>query len=842
MAGFGGAVKLTGESEYKKALNQINQSLKETASEMKAVSSAYASNDKSQEATTAKTEVLNRKLQEQTQKLDVLKTEYQRMAEQYAQNTTKHTSLVEEYNKEKQKLDEIGRTLGTTSEEYQAQQAKVNELAKEVTKSTQAQDANERSMSRMRIQINEAQADCNATSRELDNLGDSAQEAGKDAEDAGDGFTVFKGVLANLSTQAINMALNGLKQLGGALVDVGKQALDGYATFEQLEGGVKKIFGEEDAKAVADNASKAFATAGMSANEYMETVTSFSSSLIQSLGGDTTKAVEISDRAIRDMSDNANTFGTDMASIQYAYQGFAKQNYTMLDNLKLGYGGTKEEMSRLIADASKMTEVQKELGITVDESDMSFANIANAISVVQKNMGIMGTTAKEADGTIEGATGSMKSAWQNLLTGMADENSNFEQLSKNFIGTLITPDGKGGAIGTIVPRISTVISGMGTAISTMLPQLISSVVPIIEENLPIILDAINNANNTILGVLPEIMNVISGLIPQIVSNLVASVPEMVSAGIQILLGLIQGISDTIPVLIAMLPEIIDTTVTVLLENIPLIIETGVQLLLALIDGLVEAIPQLIDYVPEIIGTIVDVLINNLPLIVDSAVKIMVALINGLIQSLPKLIAMVPKIIVTIVQTLIKNLPQIIEGGVKIIASLIKGILQSLGDLALKVKEIGKTVIEGVKSIPDKMKETGKNLVSGIWQGITGSLDWIKGKIKGWVGNVTDFIKGLFGINSPSKLFKDEIGTNLALGIGEGFSDEMKEVSREMGESIPKSFDINASVNGAKYSSGTSQSVAIVEAFKEALSQVKIVLDDEVAGEFVDKTVTRIIYA
>ena len=839
MAGFGGAVKLTGESEYRKALNQINQSLKETASEMKAVSSAYASDDKSKQAIIAKTDVLNKKLQEQTQKLNVLKDQYKVMTEQYSSNLTKHNALVHQYNREKEKLDEIGKTLGTTSDEYKEQSAKVDELAKEVTKSTQAQDANEKSMSKMRIQINEAQADCNKTAQELDNLGEEAKKSGKDAQDSSKEWTVFKQVLADLSTKAIVGAINGMKKLGGAMVNVGKEALASYAEYEQLVGGVETLF-KDSAPIVQKYANNAYKTAGLSANQYMETVTSFSASLISSLDGDTAKAGEVANRAISDMADNANKMGTSIESIQNAYQGFAKQNYTMLDNLKLGYGGTKTEMQRLIKDASKMTDVQKELGITVDANDLSFANIANAISVVQKNMGIMGTTAKEADSTIQGSTASMQSAWQNLLTGIADDNADFSGLVDNFVESLMT------MLKNIIPRVQTIIKGIaktaGALLNQVVPQLVKMIPPLLTESLPILVEAVQSVIKSVLDVLPEIIPIVSDLIPQIVQSLVSMMPRLLDCGIQMVLSLIDGISDAIPQLIEMLPTIILRIVDVLIKNMPAIIETGLQLLVGLIEGLSEAIPQLMDYVPKIVETITKVLIDNLPLIVDSAVKIMVALVNGLIQSLPKLIAMVPRIIKTISTTLINNLSTIIQNGVQIIASLISGILQSQGNLLLKCKEIGITILKAVKNIPNDMINLGKNLVQGIWDGIIGSLDWIKSKLKGWVGNVTSFIKNLFGIASPSKLFRDEIGENLALGIGEGFSDEMKNVSRQMSDSIPKSFDVdtNLNVNGAKYSSGGY--LDMVTAFKQALSEVKIVLDDEVAGEFVDKTVTRIIYA
>lgn len=833
MSGFGGAVKLTGESEYKKALSQINQSLKETASEMKVVSSAFDKNDKSEQAVTAQTEVLNKKLTEQNQKLQTLKQQYSAMSGQYSEQTAKHNQLVKTYQDEKSKLEEIGRTLGTSSKEYQQQKSKVESLAQEVDKSTKAQDANEKSMSQMRIEINKAQADCNATAKELNNLGKEADEAGSSAEKAGGGFTVFKAVLANLATSVIQSAISGLQNLGGELINVGKQAIEGFGEFEQLEGGVKKLFGDDVASSVMQNAQNAFSSAGMSANEYMNTVTSFSASLISGLNGDTAKASKIADQAIRDMSDNANTFGTDISSIQNAYQGFAKGNFNMLDNLKLGYGGTKEEMLRLVKEAGVVDESVKSI------DDVSFDQIIEGIHIVQDRMNIAGTTAKEASATIQGSVGSMKSAWQNMLTGMADENANFEQLATNLVNTLITQDGQGGVLGTLVPRISQVVTGMANALQTTLPMLIKQVVPIIQQNLPIIISAVQQALQTVLEVLPDVIPVIADLIPQIASALIALSPELVNTGMQMLLSLINGITTAIPQLIGMLPDIINQMVTTLLANLPIVIDAGMQLLLAIVNGLMEAIPQLIDYLPTIIDTMVNVLLQNLPKILDSAIKIMTALIQGLTNSIPKLVAMIPTIIKTIVRVITQGLPQILSAGVKIITQLISGIGSMFGKLGSKAGEILTTITGKLKEIPSKMLDIGKNLVHGLWNGISNGLGWIKEKLTGWIGNVTGFIKKLFGIKSPSKLFRDEIGKNLALGIGVGFEDEMKHVSQQMGDAIPQSFDIQT-VNGARYTNSM-ENVDVVASFKQALSEMKIILDDEVAGQFVETTVSRAIY-
>ena len=688
MAGFGGSVKLTGEAEYKKALQQITQNLKEVSSEMKVVSSQYDKNDKSTSAVKARAEALNKVLEQQKNRLQVLKDEYEAMS--------------------------------------------------------QKTDVSDTALSNLRIQMNKAQADINKTTKELDELGNEAEDSGKQAEDAGKGgYTVFKNILANLATQAIQSCIAGLKKLGETFIDIGKQSIEAYGEFEQLEGGVKKLFGDEDAKTVMENAQKAFGTAGMSANEYMETVTNFSASLISGLNGDTAKATQLADTAIQDMADNANTFGTSIESIQSAYQGFAKGNFTMLDNLKLGYGGTKTEMLRLVKDAGVVSDSVKSL------DEVSFDQMIEAIHIVQENMNITGTTAKEASGTIQGSVSAMKSAWQNMLTGMADDNADFTQLVDDFISTLVSEDGTGGVLGNLAPRIATVIGGISQVIQTLLPTLIQTVIPIINNNLPLILRAVADAIKAILDLLPTIMPVIRQLIPDIVTELI--------------------------------------------NNLPMILNTGIELILSLIQGIIDATPQLI---------------NQLPVLVDE-----------------------------VAQTIIHNLPKILATGIQLIGSIIAGLYQAMSGLIAPAVKVIATVVQAIGNGISSMVNAGMNLVRGIWEGISDGYWWIRDRIAGWVGNVTSFIKRLFGIASPSKLFRDQIGENLALGIGEGFEDEMGDVSKMMADSIPTSFDVSPTIK----SSGQSQMYNMIEAFKEALSEMKIELDDEVAGKFVESTVSRAVY-
>lgn len=364
-----------------------------------------------------------------------------------------------------------------------------------------------------------------------------------------------------------------------AVAALTKSAVEAYADYEQLVGGVETLF-KDSADQVQMYAANAYQTAGLSANAYMETVTSFSASLLQSLGGDTAKAAEYADLAITDMSDNANKMGTDMESIQYAYQGFAKQNYTMLDNLKLGYGGTKEEMERLIADANKLREAQ---GLSADLTIDSYANVVTAIHAVQTEMGITGTTAAEASTTIEGSVNAMKSAWANLVTGLADDSADFDTLMSNFVDSAVT-------VGeNIIPRIQTTIQGV--------TQLVLA------------------ASKTI--------------VPLIVDTLMQSLPSLLTAGVDLVFALVNGMLDNIDTVIDSVLQLIDVIVDKLIENLPKLIEGGVRLIIALAGGLIKAIPQLVQNIPAIIVAIVKGLAAGTSQILEVGKNIVRGIWNGI---------------------------------------------------------------------------------------------------------------------------------------------------------------------------------------------------------------------
>lgn len=888
MAGFGGAVKLQGESEYRQALTRISQNLREVGSQMKVVSSQYAKSDTSQAALTARTEALNNKMAVQKEKLSVLNAQYRAMSAQYTANNTKHKELVASYDAEKQKLTQIEATLGKTSPEYQAQAKVVANLARDVDKSSAAINSNEIAMSKMRTQMNNAQADINKTDAEIKSLspdmdkagkaaselGEETAKSGRQAQEAGDGYTVFKNVLANLASSAISAAVNGLKNLGSAVLNIGKQAIEAYSAFEQAKGGIDTLFGngdltieqyaEKTGKSVdevrdkynqltdAQNtmlayANNAFQTAQMSANDYMQTATSFSASLIESVGGDTRKAADYANRAIIDMSDNASKMGSNMQDIQNAYQGFAKGNYTMLDNLKLGFGGTTEEAKRLVQEASKMTEEQKKVGVTVDANSLSFGNLVNAISVMQTHLGIAGTTAKEAAGTIEGSMNMVKASWQNLLTGVSSSEADMNTLIGNLV-TSIDAFGK-----NIMPRIAPLINGMVQTAVALLPQavnmLTNQLLPLITAQVPNIVSGLSQVVQAIVAALPQIMSALTAALPQIVQTLLTLLPQLIGAGMQMLTSLIQGITEALPTLIAMLPTIVQQVASVVLANLPLIIQAGVQLLIALTNGLVEALPQLIQMLPGIVMQITDVLLDNLPLLVTAGIQILIALIRGITQAIPQLIAMLPQIVMQIVRTLSAHLPAILSTGLQMMIQLAAGIVRGIGNVVSGAMSVVSSIVGALRQAPSMVLDVGANIVRGLWQGIKNSVGWLRDKISGWVSGIMKDIKGFFGIHSPSRLMRDEVGKYLAEGIGVGFEDEMGNVSKQMIDAMPSSdafaqtYDLGG-VSAAQQAStgyGYGSQSNLINALVEALQNVRVVLDDEVAGRFVKKTVTAAIY-
>ena len=484
-----------GEQAFRSSINAINANIKAMGTELKAVTAQFARNAASEDALAAKNQVLAKSIAATKDKIGVLDKELERQTE-------KLRSLGDA-------LEEVTRAHGKESQEALNAQNAYNNQAKAVAKLQDQLNGAKAELAGMENAVKDNQDAIDGLGREVEDAGDAFEEAGNSAVSFGD---LLK---ANIVS---DLVVDGIRNLTAGLKDFVKSSIGNFSDYEQLVGGVETLFKSSSGK-VQSYAQNAFKTAGLSANEYMDTVTSFSASLLQGLGGDTAKAAELANLAITDMSDNANKMGTDMSSIQYAYQGFAKQNYTMLDNLKLGYGSTQEEMIRLINDSGVLNE-------TIESLDsVSFDQIIEAIHEVQTQIGITGTTAKEAEETIQGSTAAMKSSWENLMIGLASGDQDMGQLVSNFTNSIET------AAQNLLPRIGIILQGIGPMIGEFLKQ-----------------------------------------------GLVTQLPEMLLAGKDFVVSLVSGITEGLPNLQETVNSLAGSTSQYIRDNTPAFVSSGLDML------------------------------------------------------------------------------------------------------------------------------------------------------------------------------------------------------------------------------------------------------------------------
>lgn len=657
---------------------------------------------------------------------------------------------------------------------------------------------------------------------------------------------------------AMSSAVSAVGKFSAAAVAAGataaaaitKSAVESYADYEQLIGGVETLF-KDSAGIVEEYANNAFQTAGLSANDYMETVTGFSASLLQSVGGDTEEAARIADMAITDMADNANKMGTSMESIQNAYQGFAKQNYTMLDNLKLGYGGTKQEMERLLEDAEKLS------GIHYDISNLN--DVYSAIHVIQEELDITGTTAKEASTTIQGSAAAMKAAWQNMLVGIADENADFDTLINNLVESVSTFGEN------ILPRIEIALKGVGKLISGLAPVIVEALPNLLNTILPEFINAVMSIVDSIIAVLPELLPTLIDaavdILMQLIEALAENLPTIIEAILEGLNQIIEGITENLPTLIeavvSCFNQIIDvvaqnlptitqsivdgliTMVQAIIDNLPQFLQAFLTLVLSFNEALIQALPQIIEALPQLIEGIINFIIEAIPMLIDAYIQLMTALIealpdiieaisealpelidgiiDGILTLLPKIIecgiqlfialiqnigdiiagiaAALPDLINGIIQAILEHLPEIIECGVKLFVALVENLPKILIEILKAVAEILSSILGAINDGFENMAEAGLNLVKGLWQGIKDAAGWLKDKISGWVDDVMSAIKGFFGIASPSKLTAED-GKYLAMGLGKGITDNIKyatDAVKDMGTAVEAAFNPNLEV-------------------------------------------------
>lgn len=641
------------------------------------------------------------------------------------------------------------------------------------------------------IEVMEMEAKLSMNSKDFDSkLTDAESKSRSFASKLGSGLT---------KAAAIGGAAVGAMATGvGAL---GSLAVKSYADYEQLVGGVDTLF-KDSSKKVQEYAENAYKSAGMSANEYMETVTSFSASLLQGLKGDTDKAADYADKALVDMSDNANKMGSDMESIQNAYQGFAKQNYTMLDNLKLGYGGTASEMARLVKDSGVLGKAGDDLTAKNLNQKVSFDQIIEAIHVTQERMGIAGTTIKEGTETISGSISTLKGAWENLLAGFGNKDADLGELFDNLAKSAST------ALGNIMPVVEQAINGISTAIEQLgptigqkLPEIMSNTLPSllsagasllgalgqgIIDNAPMLLNSfIKIVNMAVKGIaksgpkliqggvklikmlaegitkaLPELIPTVAEIITSLLQEFVNALPDLISAGYDIIVSLAEGLTNAIPVIVDAIPGLIDGLLSAITEagNIERVIQAGVTLFTSLIEALPTIISNIVAKIPDIITGIVDAITKNLPVIVQAGIDLFTSLITNLPQIIFEIVKAIPQIILSLVSALIKSIPQIIEAGLKLLGGIGTAIVKFVVSIPKKVGKIISKLIEILKD-PKKLVEAGKALFNGLWDGIKS----IAKKIEDWA---PQWAKDL------GKLLQEPLSW---LGIGKSESDAQKDI-------------------------------------------------------------------
>lgn len=530
-----------------------------------------------------------------------------------------------------------------------------------------------------------------------------------------------------------------------------KSALSEGADLQQSLGGIETLF-KDSADTVIANAKKAYETAGMSANEYMETVTSFSASLLQGLSGDTNKAAEAADMALRDMSDNANKMGTSMELIQNAYQGFAKQNYTMLDNLKLGYGGTKTEMERLLGDATKLA------GVEYDIDNLS--DVYEAIHVIQNEMGITGTTAKEAASTFSGSLTSMKAAFSNVLGSMSLGES-IEKPLFELSGTIFTFVND-----NLMPMIGNILSG--------LPQIIDNAIGMGIRSMNLLAD--NSDTIMQMGV-----DLISGLAVAIIGNL----PYLAEAAINLVgsfgetiinadwygiaTNMINGLRDRSEMAAGEIfgadGSIIDAIASSITNNLPVVLAKGVEIVTNIVTGVLNNLPSVISSAGTILAGFLDYIAGQLPTVLSAGVTLILNLVDGIVQSLPDIASSAISVVGELCGTFYENAPDLIENGLTLIGELTAGIYRAVPDLRAAILGIISDIIEEFASID--WAEVGKNIIGGIVRGLRNGIGSIASAAKEVAQNALNSMKERLDIHSPSGVFEDEVGKMVSLGVASG---------------------------------------------------------------------------
>lgn len=859
MASFGGAVKLQGESAYRAALRNITQNLKEVSSELKLVSSQYGKNDTSIEALTARQTALTHRLEEQKSKLSVLRGEYEKMVGEYQQNKEKHEQLVASYNREKSELERIGRELGTTSPEYKQQAEAVERLKEQVDKSTLANDQNGRSMSNMRTKMNSAQADINKTKSEIKDLesqmgksADSSGKLGKAVEDAGEktrraegGFTVLKGAIANIAGNIVTSALSGIQELAGEAIN----SADAMKKFEST----MSFAGYDDSaisKAKADMKDYADKTV-YDLDTVANTTAQLAANGIQDYTGLTQAAGNLNAVA----GGNAETFkSVAMVMTQTAGAGkLTTENWNQLaDAIPGASGKLQEALQKNGAYTGNFREAMEKGEITADEFNQAIMDLGYTDAAQQ---------AATSTDTFEGAMGNMKAAVTDGLAqiygAIGSENvTGFINGISDAVSKVIPPIKEGVSwLKDNLPSIAPLITGIAAALGgIMVAQKIEAMITAFRtwktatEGLTVaqrILNAVQLSSPVGL-----VIGIIAGVIAAIVTLWTTNegfrnaVTEIWNAIVEFIGGVVEGIKTFFT---QDVPNAINSMLE-FFQNLPQNISNFLQSVIDTVGGWVSG---LADKAAQAGSGFVDGVVSfflNLPQNISNFLNNVISNVSSWVSSMGSKAGSAGSTFVRNVVSFVQSLPGKIGG---FLSNVIGRLGSWAGEMASKgrdgAKRLFDAVVNGITSLPGKVSEIGGNIVKGIWNGISGAAGWLADKVGSFATGILDSMKNAMGIHSPSTVFRDQVGKYLAEGIGVGFENEMGNVTKQMQDAMPdaSAFSIDGTVASIDYQSsgaGFGGNDGIVDAVIEALGRVHIVLDDEVAGKFVERTVTNAIYA
>lgn len=540
--------------------------------------------------------------------------------------------------------------------------------------------------------------------------------------------------------------------IGTGLSVLVKNAVDNYAEYEQLVGGVESIFGgvekgAEQIKKVTETANEAWKNLTMSQNDYYKNFTS-TYPLMKNDIEDQNEAIEQTNRLMTLESDLANTFGYSVEQASTAINWALKGSFNYIDNLNLGIKGTQEGFLEAAHNAGYMVDSVEEL---------TSSDILDILEKTAEQYGVLGKTAEEAMKTIQGSTKATKAAWTNLVTGIADDNADFDKLVDDFVNSVSA------MLDNLIPRILTAIEGLGE------------------------------------------------LIPKLIEVLMNHLPEIITTGQNILNALLQGIVENIPQMAFTVNQVILSLVDFIIQNLPMILQAGITILLELIKGITEALPELIPIMVQVIMDMVNILLDNIDEIIECGIELLVALTEGIMNALPKLIARLPEIIIKIVSKLIELAPQLLSAALRIILALAEGLIKFIPEIISRIPQIIKSMVNAFKQGVGDFANIGKNLMNGLWDGIKNTWNGLKNKAEDLGKGIVNKFKSVFGIHSPSKLFRDEIGKNLILGVGVAFEKDDDLIDKQIndfGDDVYKKMQGAVNMETGKMAfSGTTGSVS-----------------------------------